>query len=88
VAVCPGAGGTLFADLPRGPKGPDLLLTGEMRHHDVLDRVASGTSVVLTDHTNCERGWLPILRSALLARLGNSVSVALSTVDRDPLRIV
>lgn len=88
VAVCPGAGGTLFAELPRGPQGPDLLLTGEMRHHDVLERVASGTSVVLTDHTNCERGWLPVLRSALLARLGNSVSVAISTVDRDPLRIV
>lgn len=89
VAVCPGAGGSLFASLPAsGPRAPELLLTGEMRHHDVLARVAAGTSVVLTDHTNCERGWLPVLRQALLDRLGGGVTIALATADEDPLRIV
>lgn len=84
VAVCPGAGGSLFEKL--GPV--DLLITGELRHHDVLARVGRGTSVVLTDHTNCERGWLPLLQTALQVRLGRGVSVAISARDRDPLAVV
>lgn len=89
VAVCPGAGGSLFAGLPMvGAEMPELLLTGEMRHHDVLARVAAGTSVVLTDHTNCERGWLPTLRARLSARLGKGVDVRLAAADADPLVVV
>ena len=82
VAVCPGAGGSVF----EGVAGVDLLLTGEMRHHDVLARVAEGVAVVLTDHTNTERGYLP----RLAARLGEAlpqVDLRISAVDADPLRI-
>src|SRR5690606_17315058 len=53
LAVCPGAGGKVFERVDE----VDLLLTGEMRHHDVLGRRAAGTSVVLCDHTNSERGF-------------------------------
>lgn len=89
VAVCPGAGGSLFAALPMtGAAAPELLLTGEMRHHDVLARVAAGTSVVLTDHTNCERGWLPTLGSRLRDRLGKAVDVVFAAADADPLVVV
>ena len=83
VAVCPGAGGSLF----EGLHGPDLFLTGEMRHHDVLAKVASGASVVVCDHTNTERGYLPRFASRLKAQLGDSADVLVSTVDRDPLEI-
>lgn len=83
VAVCPGAGGSLFEAVG----DVDLLITGEMRHHDVLSRVARGTSVILTDHTNCERGWLRLLEVALENRLGGGVSVAVSARDRDPLAV-
>ena len=34
----------------------DVFLTGEMSHHAVLAAVQTGTSVILTDHTNTERG--------------------------------
>ncbi len=81
VAVCPGAGGSLFEAVG----AVDLLITGELRHHDVLARVARGTSVILTDHTNCERGWLPLLQAALSERLGGGISVVVSARDRDPL---
>ena len=80
-AVCAGAGGSVFERCPP----VDLLLTGEMRHHDVLARVAAGTSVVLTDHTNSERGYLPQLKAHLIDNLG--VDVAISEKDADPLRI-
>jgi putative NIF3 family GTP cyclohydrolase 1 type 2 len=83
VALCPGAGGGLFAPL----HGPDLYLTGEMRHHDVLAKVAAGASVVLTDHTNCERGYLLVLARAMRSALPN-LHVDVAADDRDPLRIV
>ncbi len=82
-AVCPGAGGSVFEKLG----DVDLLLTGEMRHHDVAARVRRGTSVVLCDHTNTERGFLPSFAERLRGRL-SGVDVRVSTQDRDPLRVV
>lgn len=78
VAVCPGAGTSVFRSLQRA----DLLLTGEMSHHDVLAWVARGAVVVLTEHTNTERGYLPRYAERIRA-LG--VEVVVSTHDRDPL---
>ena len=79
VAVCPGAGGSLFSSV----RFTDLLVTGEMRHHDVLGRLAANTSVILTDHTNTERGYLPILAQRLSEDL--AIQTLVSTVDADPL---
>lgn len=84
VAVCPGAGGSLFADV----RGADLFWTGELRHHDVRAHNAAGASVILCDHTNTERGYLPLLAERLRARLGEAVEVVLSARDRDPLDVV
>jgi len=79
-AVCAGAGGSLFAPL----FGPDLFLTGEMRHHDVRAKVEAGASVILCDHTNTERGYLPTLARRVGA-LCPDVAVVISSRDRDPL---
>ena len=81
VAVCPGAGGSLFS----GVRHVDLLLTGEMRHHDILSRISNGTSVILTDHTNTERGFLPILQERLSQSM--SIPIVVSEVDSDPLTV-
>ncbi|MCB9679011.1 MAG: Nif3-like dinuclear metal center hexameric protein [Alphaproteobacteria bacterium] len=81
VATCPGAGGSAFERL----QGIDLLLTGEMRHHDVLGFAAVGTATVLTDHTNTERGYLPRYAERIADELGIPVDTARS--DADPLRI-
>ena len=81
VAVCPGSGGALFEALHE----PDLYLTGEMRHHDVLGKVAAGASVVLTEHTNCERGYLPRFAERLAAAA--AVEVLVSVCDHDPLAV-
>lgn len=83
VAVCAGAGGSLLAELT----GPDLFLTGEMRHHDVREHVARGASVVLCDHTNTERGYLARFAERLRVRTQERVEVLLSSRDRDPLAI-
>ncbi|HEY6728644.1 MAG TPA: Nif3-like dinuclear metal center hexameric protein [Polyangiaceae bacterium] len=81
VAVCAGAGGSLLVHADA-----DLLLTGEMRHHDILAQQAKGTSVIVCDHTNTERGYLPILAQKL--GFGGAVHVSISARDADPLQIV
>jgi dinuclear metal center YbgI/SA1388 family protein len=81
LAVCAGAGGSLLARC-----SADLLLTGEMRHHDVLDQRERGVSIVLTDHTNSERGYLNVLAERL-SRLAPALSIAISKADADPLSV-
>lgn len=82
IALCPGAGGSVLA----GVKA-DLYLTGEMRHHDVLAAVDTGTCVVLTEHTNSERGYLPELAARLKER-APALDVRIAISDADPLRTV
>lgn len=84
VAVCAGAGGSVFDKL----SGFDLYLTGEMRHHDVRARVLGGSSVVLCDHTNTERGFLPVLAARLQSSSAGAVQFHVAACDRDPLSIV
>lgn len=81
VALCAGAGGSVVASTRA-----DLLWTGEMRHHDVLAALARGSSVVLCDHSNTERGYLPRL-ARHLAELA-PVEVEIAAHDREPLRVV
>ena len=80
VALCAGAGGAVL-----GGVEADAYVSGEMRHHDVLDAKAQGTSVILCEHTNTERGYLRILRARLARSLGRGVQVKVSRVDSDPL---
>ena len=80
VAICAGAGGSVL----NGVRA-DAYLTGEMRHHDVLDAKARGTSVILCEHTNTERGYLRIFRTKLTRLLGRSAEVRVSRTDREPL---
>lgn len=81
VALCAGAGHSVIERA-----NADVYFTGEMRHHDVLAANAAGTHVVLAEHTNTERGYLPIFREELAAA-HPEVEFLISAVDRDPLTI-
>uniref|UniRef100_UPI0037E8DF8E NIF3-like protein 1 n=1 Tax=Semicossyphus pulcher TaxID=241346 RepID=UPI0037E8DF8E len=83
VAVCAGSGASVL----NGVKA-DLYITGEMSHHEVLDAAAKGTSVILSDHSNSERGYLAVFRERLAMRLQEGMTVAVSKADRDPLEVV
>ncbi|GAA6214203.1 NIF3-like protein 1 [Lates japonicus] len=83
VAVCAGSGASVLNAVKA-----DLYITGEMSHHEVLDAVAKGTSVLLSDHSNSERGFLAVFRERLAVRLPDSVTVVVSKADRDPLEVV
>ncbi|XP_032549075.1 NIF3-like protein 1 [Chiroxiphia lanceolata] len=81
-ALCAGSGSSVL----KGTEA-DLYLTGEMSHHDVLDAVAKGISVILCEHSNTERGFLSELRDVLATHLQNKISIIVSEKDRDPLQV-
>eukprot|EP00092_Neocalanus_flemingeri_P027741 GFUD01030113.1.p1 GENE.GFUD01030113.1~~GFUD01030113.1.p1 ORF type:complete len:367 (-),score=97.87 GFUD01030113.1:62-1162(-) len=83
IAVCAGSGGSVLAGVRA-----DLVITGEMSHHEVLDFVHKGVSVILADHSNTERGYLKVAKQKLGELLGSDVKILVSQVDRDPLQIV
>ncbi|NWR94842.1 NIF3L protein, partial [Furnarius figulus] len=82
VAVCAGSGSSVL----KGTEA-DLYLTGEMSHHNVLDAVANGISVILCEHSNTERGFLSELRDTLAIHLQNKINIIVSEKDRDPLQV-
>ncbi len=83
IGICAGSGASLLKKVKA-----DLLLTGEMSHHEVLDAIHNGTHVILCEHSNTERGFLLKWKETIQAALGDGVQITVSTVDRDPLEIV
>lgn len=83
-------GGSVFTDV-----SADLFITGEMGHHQVLELCDRHNShVLLTEHSNCERGYLsqvfvPLLEETLNCGADNKFEVLFSEVDVcDPLSII
>lgn len=67
----------------------DLLLTGEMSHHQVLDAVSQGSAVILCEHSNTERGYLQgQYRELVEQAVQGAVSVTVPKTDKDPLEIL
>ena len=71
IALCPGSGVSVLD----GAKA-DVYLTGEMSHHEVIGCSAAGITVILTEHSNCERGYLRGLRDRFDDELGKLVAAA------------
>lgn len=60
-----------------------------MSHHEVLDAIHKGSSVILCEHTNSERGYLKSWLEQLKTVLGvQNVNIFLSEIDKDPLKVV
>ncbi|XP_057320734.1 NIF3-like protein 1 isoform X2 [Microplitis mediator] len=83
VAVCAGSGASVL----KGVKA-DLFVTGEMLHHDILEAVQNDTVVILTNHSDSERGFLKEFAVILNKSLDNCVDVNVSKMDTDPLMTV
>ncbi|MDF7799144.1 Nif3-like dinuclear metal center hexameric protein [Pontiellaceae bacterium B1224] len=81
VALCAGAGTDAFKGIQA-----DCYLTGEMSHHNVLAATLSGSHVILCEHTNTERGYLPTFGKLLKKALGASVEIKCSVIDADPIQ--
>ena len=84
IAVVPGSGGS-FTSLA-AQEGCELLITGEMTHHELLAANQAGLSVLLAGHTNTERGYLPRLQSRL-EELLPTLNFTISNTDHDEIQI-
>jgi putative NIF3 family GTP cyclohydrolase 1 type 2 len=90
IALCAGSGSSVFKEIKRPV---DVLLTGELSHHEVLAAVANRTNVILCGHSNTERGFLRIMKNDLQRELDqevgeSKVEVFISTKDCDPIEIL
>jgi hypothetical protein len=56
VGICPGSSSSIL--LQNGVPTADLLLTGELSHHDALAAIERGSAVITLFHSNSERGYL------------------------------
>jgi dinuclear metal center YbgI/SA1388 family protein len=81
IGVCPGSGAALAA--AARADGCDVFVTGEMKHHEMLDALNAGLSLILAGHTNTERGYLPRLARRLTEALPGLKTVV-SQSDRSP----
>jgi len=79
VAFCAGSGGSVLKGVDA-----DVVLTGELSHHEILDNVARGVTVALLGHCNSERHYLPTLAKTLEVLL-NIPTVLISQKDTSPL---
>lgn len=90
IAICVGSGASIL-----NGASADLYFTGEMSHHEVLKAtMAHNAAVALTEHSNCERGYLrDVFLPLLLQRLNRPAGMAsfdlvYSAIDCDPINIV
>lgn len=85
-AVCAGSGWDVLKSCP-----VDVLVTGEMSHHNALRATMEGKLVITVFHSNSERAYLrqrmqPALE-AELRRIGTEAQILVSETDRDPFEI-
>jgi len=81
IALCAGAGSGAFQNIQA-----DCFLTGEMSHHHILAATLNGSHVILCEHTNTERGYLPVFSKFLRKAMGNGVDIFVSEIDSDPIK--
>ena len=83
IALCAGAGNQVLRDQDRA----QVVVTGEMSHHDVLAHLAAGRGVILCGHTQTERGYLSVLAGRIAGRLPG-LEVLVSRADGPPLSLL
>lgn len=69
----------------------DFVISGELTHHEILHETHRGTSILLTDHSNTERGFIHVFKKQFLELLDKNnekVDILISEADRDPIEYV
>lgn len=68
VGLCPGSGSSVLLRSDSNHELPDLLLTGEMSHHETLAATEQGATVIALAHSNSERGYLRAVMQRMLVK--------------------
>ena len=83
IAVGAGSGSKLLNNVKA-----DMIVTGEFSHHEILHEVHRGVCVIVTDHSNTERGHHEYFIKRFkecLDKFSEHVELFMSESDRDPL---
>ncbi|CAL8070412.1 unnamed protein product [Calicophoron daubneyi] len=92
VAVCAGSGGSILCRNPMALTA-DVFVTGEMSHHDRLEAISRGISVIIAGHSTSERGYLEqqlipdlqaFIRTSSDGDSSTGVQIQMSKQDREP----
>ncbi len=81
VAILAGSCGRTPLEHLTGKLAPDCIITGELKHHDVLAYTAAGIATICLGHVESERPVLPTL-CALLRKHLPSLNVRISEAER------
>lgn len=87
VAVCGGSGGGLVSAAAFA--GAEVLVTGDVKHHEALDALGRGLAVIDAGHYGTENPVVPVLAAYLETELRNSgkeVAIMVSQVNTDPFQ--
>ncbi len=86
IGFVPGSGADLI-DQAVNESGCELFVTGEMKHHEAHRAEQMGCSIVLTGHTNSERGYLPVYQQRLAENLPE-IEFMISEKDRTRFEVL
>ena len=64
----------------------EVYLTGEMSHDVLLSAYEMGLTVILTEHSNMERCYLPVMKEDLSKLV--DYEILISKEDKDPIKII
>ncbi len=67
IAICPGSGKSVIEDALRA--GAQVLITGDIDHHEGIDAVARGMAVIDAGHYGVEKIFIPYMKQYLEERL-------------------
>ncbi len=81
-AVCAGSAGRMPLEMPRA-SACDVIVTGEIRHHDALSILRAGKTAIALGHWESERPALAPLGKRLKQMLG-AIDIRLSRKDTPP----
>ena len=63
IAVCPGSGKSFIKDVIA--IGADAYITGDLGHHDAVDALGEGLSLLNAGHYGLERFFVPYMREQI-----------------------
>lgn len=72
-AICPGAGGSTCSEALSGQA--EVYITGDISHHEGIDAVACGMSVIDAGHYGIEQIFMGFMQSYLENKLGKEIEI-------------
>ena len=86
LAIVAGSAGRLPLEAVKRGEAFDCLITGELKHHDMLALRAAGLSAICLGHAESEKPVLTALRDRLTQRF-TALPMSISRVDPTPYAV-